>query len=227
MIERPPPRSLNIDDAASQGGLSRESAGRAFNSLAAHLLGLQQPPFGEPRIISRTRTGALWITPGRTWFMQRARDLHLVLRYGVCRRDMTEADEVWVPEACTLPTVDQDLRLSEFDALFSTALRGRRGSRPRYLRWPFDPGVEDAARDLTARETQCCTFFTFSFMGGGEALLVDVTVPPAHVRVLDALASQATRRWRSHDVEDAQRRGGGGGGEPANVAVLRATRAAG
>ena len=104
---------------------------------------------------------------------------------------MTEADEVWVPEACTLPTVDQPLRLRKFDALFSTALRGQARVSGSVLRWSFDPGVEDAARDLTARETQCCSFFTFSFMGGGEALLVDLTVPPAHVRVLDALASRA------------------------------------
>ena len=29
----------------------------------------------------------------------------------------------WVPEACTLPTVDQPLRVAEFDELFATAVR--------------------------------------------------------------------------------------------------------
>ena len=29
----------------------------------------------------------------------------------------------WVPEACTLPTVEQPLRVAEFDELFATAVR--------------------------------------------------------------------------------------------------------
>ena len=104
---------------------------------------------------------------------------------------MADRDGVWVPEACTLPTVDQPLRLEEFDTLFRTALRNQSRLSESVLRWSFDPSVEVLVRDLTARETQCCSFFTFSFSDGGEPLLVDVAVPPAQVGVLDALATRA------------------------------------
>src|SRR6478752_975712 len=81
----------------------------------------------------------------------------------VYRRCMTDVDDVWVPEACTLPTVDRPLRLSEFDDLFATSLQELSRISPTVLRWSFDPAAEEAARDLTARETECCSFFTFGF----------------------------------------------------------------
>lgn len=110
---------------------------------------------------------------------------------------MTDIDEVWVAEACTLPTVDQPLRLSEFDELFATSLRGLSRVSPTVLRWSLDPADEEVARDLTARETECCSFFSFTFSSPGDVLTVDVDVPEAQVAVLDALASRAaavTRR---------------------------------
>jgi hypothetical protein len=33
---------------------------------------------------------------------------------------MTSDDRVWVPQACTLPTVERPLRLAEFNDLFAT-----------------------------------------------------------------------------------------------------------
>ncbi len=104
---------------------------------------------------------------------------------------MTRNDEVWVPEACTLPTVAQPLRLAEFDSLFARGLLGQTRVAPHVLRWSLDPKAEDVARDLTARETECCSFFTFSFRAEPEAVLIDVQVPPAQVKVLDALAARA------------------------------------
>ena len=62
---------------------------------------------------------------------------------------------------------------------------------PHVLRWSLDPKAEDVARDLTARETGCCSFFTFSFKADPDELVVDVQVPPAQVKVLDALAARA------------------------------------
>ena len=104
---------------------------------------------------------------------------------------MSSTDEVWVPEACTLPTVEQPLRLSEFDSLFATGLVVQQRIAPHVLRWSLDPKVEDLARDLTARETECCSFFAFRFRPEPDALLVDVQVPLAQVKVLDALAARA------------------------------------
>jgi hypothetical protein len=104
---------------------------------------------------------------------------------------MTGDDQAWVPEACTLPTVEQPLRRSEFDQLFATALRGQQRLSPTELRWRLDQAAEATARDLTARESSCCSFFSFTFAPDGDAVRVDVRVPAAHVDVLDALAGRA------------------------------------
>ena len=96
-----------------------------------------------------------------------------------------------MPEACTLPMVDQPLRLSEFDDLFATSLRGLSRVSPTLLRWLVDPTAEETVRDLTARETECCSFFTFSFSSVDNVLIIDVEVPPTQVAVLDALATRA------------------------------------
>jgi hypothetical protein len=105
----------------------------------------------------------------------------------------------WAPDACTLPTAEQPLRLAEFDALFRTALRAAGRTGPTRLRLTLDgsPEVEATARDLTARESQCCSFFTFSFSRTEDGrLLLDVTVPERHTEVLDGLAARTagTRR---------------------------------
>jgi hypothetical protein len=104
---------------------------------------------------------------------------------------MSGDEQAWVPDACSLPTTDRPLRLAEFDELFATALRGQRRLSPTMLQWWLDPAAEPAARDLTARESSCCSFFSFSFTPGGAAVQVDVQVPAAHVEVLDALAGRA------------------------------------
>lgn len=109
---------------------------------------------------------------------------------------MTDIDEVWVPQACTLPTVDRPLRLSEFDDLLATSLRGLSRVSPTVLRWSLDPAAEEVARDLTQRETECCSFFSFTFSSPADVLNVEVEVPPAHVAVLDALATRAAGMGR-------------------------------
>ncbi|GIF23602.1 hypothetical protein BJ973_004211 [Actinoplanes tereljensis] len=97
----------------------------------------------------------------------------------------------WAPEACTLPTVERPLRLAEFDDLFATALRGQQRLSATALRWDLDPAAEAVARDLTSRESECCSFFSFGFHLGDQSLRLDVEVPAAHVEVLDALARRA------------------------------------
>lgn len=101
-----------------------------------------------------------------------------------------------MPEACTLPTVDRPLRLSEFDELFAASLRGLSRVSPTVLRWSLDPAAEEVARDLTAKGIECCSFFSFTFSSQGEMLTVDVEVPPAQVAVLDGLATRAAEMGR-------------------------------
>jgi hypothetical protein len=105
---------------------------------------------------------------------------------------MSTDDEVWVPDACTLPTTERPLRLAEFDDLFATALHGQQRLSATRLRWRLDPAAEARARDLTGRETRCCSFFTFTFATADGAVQLDVEVPAAHVDVLEALAQRAT-----------------------------------
>lgn len=111
---------------------------------------------------------------------------------------MTSDDQVWVPQACTLPTVERPLRLAEFDDLFATAVRevevlGRTRAR---MRLAGPAGLAARVRDLTARETECCSFFTFTVTPesaiDGEAVILDIAVPPAHADVLAALARRAS-----------------------------------
>ncbi|SCG73451.1 hypothetical protein GA0070609_4846 [Micromonospora echinaurantiaca] len=103
-------------------------------------------------------------------------------------------DDSWVPDACTLPTAQRPLRLAEFDQFFRDAVQGADRLSARHLRLRLTGGarVERTARDLTARESSCCSFFAFDISRSGpDALTLDVRVPAAHVDVLDALADRA------------------------------------
>jgi hypothetical protein len=101
---------------------------------------------------------------------------------------------VWAPAACTLPTAEQPLRVAEFDSLFADAVRTVERVSDTQLTLLLEPaaGRADLIRDLIRRETQCCSFFTF-VLAGGDLLRLEVTVPPAHVQVLDGLADRASR----------------------------------
>lgn len=95
-------------------------------------------------------------------------------------------------DACTLPTVERPLREAEFDALFATAVRRveRRGDGVR-LHLAGEAGLVEQVRDLTERETSCCSFFTFAVDGTDHDVVVDISVPPGRQEILDALAGRA------------------------------------
>jgi hypothetical protein len=98
-----------------------------------------------------------------------------------------------VPDACTLPTAERPLRLGEFDTLFATAVRQVDVVTPTHARMRLagPDGLEATVRDLTARETACCSFFTFTITPGDEGLTLDIEVPPQYADVLAALAGRA------------------------------------
>ncbi|MEU7928162.1 hypothetical protein [Micromonospora sp. NPDC049107] len=60
---------------------------------------------------------------------------------------------------------ERPLRLAEFDRFFTTEVRGVDRLSARHLRLRLDGAarVEELARDLAARESSCCAFFTFGF----------------------------------------------------------------
>ncbi|UGQ10470.1 hypothetical protein LO772_27030 [Yinghuangia sp. ASG 101] len=100
--------------------------------------------------------------------------------------------QTWVPQACTLPTEEQPLRIAEFDDLFAGSLLA--ADRPEALRarLTLAADAEDSARDLAGRETGCCSFFSFAF--GHDAagrVLMDIAVPAERITVLDALVTRA------------------------------------
>ncbi|MGW5671181.1 hypothetical protein [Micromonospora sp. NPDC003776] len=110
--------------------------------------------------------------------------------------DHVTKDDSWVPDACTLPTAERPLRLAEFDQFFQDAVRGAERVSAQHLRLHLDGAaqVEKTARDLTARESACCSFFTFDIARPDpNSLTLDVRIPAAHVDVLDALAERALR----------------------------------
>jgi hypothetical protein len=102
-----------------------------------------------------------------------------------------------VPDACTLPTAERPLRLAEFDELFATAVRRVEQVNTTHIRlWLTGPaGLEATVRDLTARETECCSFFTFTVTGrrtdDGSALTLDIEVPDQYADVLASLTVRA------------------------------------
>jgi hypothetical protein len=102
-----------------------------------------------------------------------------------------------VPDACTLPTVEQPLRLAEFDELFANAVSRVEQVTAQHVRMRLagPVGLEATARDLTARESECCSFFSFTITpepaDQGEALWLDIAVPVQYAGVLDALTQRA------------------------------------
>lgn len=103
-----------------------------------------------------------------------------------------------VPDACTLPTAQRPLRLAEFDELFATAVRAvdEVNATHARLRLAGPAGMADTVRDLTARETECCSFFAFTVVTepapDGEVVVLDVHVPAQHADVLASLAERAS-----------------------------------
>lgn len=105
-----------------------------------------------------------------------------------------------MPQACTLPTVEQLVRVAEFDQFFAESVQRLDRPEPRRLDLLFTAGAEAAARDLAARETSCCSFFTFVFHVTDIGPVMQVGVPAAYVEVLDAFAAQVDaaiggQRW--------------------------------
>ena len=102
-------------------------------------------------------------------------------------------DELVTTDACTLPTAERPLRLAEFDELFRRSVVGvdRDGVTTR-LTLQGGLGLRERVTDLTARESECCSFFEFALDGSDDAMVLSITVPAARTDILDALTDRAT-----------------------------------
>lgn len=109
-------------------------------------------------------------------------------------------EETWVPQSCTLPTVEQPLRVAEFDSLFSETLVSveRRATAHVRMILAGDDSLPDRAQSLGNRETACCSFFAFTVQRLPSAegvepvsVTVDIVVPTGQASVLAALVDRA------------------------------------
>ena len=106
----------------------------------------------------------------------------------------TSATEpTWVPTACTLPTAEQPLRLAAFDVLFTDHTQGvqRKTSTRLVLTLTGAPQVAAIAANLAARETGCCSFFTFDLRISDGTVTLTIGASEAYVDVVAALADRA------------------------------------
>jgi hypothetical protein len=96
----------------------------------------------------------------------------------------------WVSQSCTLPSVEQPMRVAEFGRLFSrSVLRFSRTSRTR-LELVLSADALRDARGLARRESACCSFFGFEFDSAGADVVMRISVPDSHIDVLDALTER-------------------------------------
>jgi hypothetical protein len=106
---------------------------------------------------------------------------------------MIQIEPTRVPEACTLPTADQPVRLAEWDALFAADVTDVRQMSINTIRLALRPHGPVAARaaDLAVRETECCAFFEFTVTATGGDLAMQIRTPARQIEVLHALAERA------------------------------------
>lgn len=104
-----------------------------------------------------------------------------------------KADDDWVPIACTLPNADQPLRCAEFDDFFAEDVISVNQESPLQVRFELRPESEVAARaaNLAAKESGCCSFFTFDLTIGKGTVSMAVSAEPGHEAVLAALGARA------------------------------------
>lgn len=82
------------------------------------------------------------------------------------------------------------MRVAEFDVLFrESVLRWTRISRTR-LELTLAAQAWAAASDLAARESGCCSFFTFTFESSVSGVVMAIEVPASQVAVLDAVTAR-------------------------------------
>ncbi len=101
-------------------------------------------------------------------------------------------DELLTLDACTLPSADRPVRLSEFDDVFRRHVRAvqRDGDVVRLV-LRRDVGLGEQLRDLAARGSNCCSFFTFTITEHDEDITLTISVPPSQRAILVALYDRA------------------------------------
>lgn len=105
----------------------------------------------------------------------------------------------WVPQACTLPRVDQPLRRAEFDDLFARDVLAVHRESAQRIRLELRLDAETASRTaaLAVKETGCCSFFAFDLAIADGVLSLGIETAAPHEAVLAALCARAEARLGS------------------------------
>lgn len=83
------------------------------------------------------------------------------------------------------------MRVMEFDDVLAAVHNLDRPESMRLVLGLDDaPGRADAVRDLVRRESACCSFFGFAVHERDGTVVLEVSVPPERVEVLDAIADR-------------------------------------
>lgn len=85
------------------------------------------------------------------------------------------------------------MREREFENLFASSLTGAVRTSHTGAELTLTLESIPQARDLAARETSCCSFFSFEIREENRKAVMSITVPSAHTAVLDALVDIAVR----------------------------------
>ena len=106
------------------------------------------------------------------------------------------AADNWVPEACTLPTVEQPLRSREFDDLFGQDVLAVVRESPGRTRFELraEADVASRAAALAVKESGCCSFFAFELSIGDGEVTLSVGTAAVHQDLLAALTRRAELR---------------------------------
>lgn len=90
-----------------------------------------------------------------------------------------------------MPSAERPLRLAEFEALVGSNLICQDRTDERRLRWLLEAKSEAPIRELADRESECCSFFSFTITADAGGVRVDVEVPGEGTATLDALQARA------------------------------------
>ncbi|WP_437951392.1 hypothetical protein WME98_11540 [Sorangium sp. So ce296] len=92
--------------------------------------------------------------------------------------------------SCTLSGEQMPERLDEFRALLARSLVRRERFDGGFV-WTLraDPGVEEEARALAAKEQACCSFLRFDISSDGQEVVWKVTAPASEKPLLELLYS--------------------------------------
>lgn len=98
-----------------------------------------------------------------------------------------------MPEACTLPSVEQPVRRDEFDELFGSDVLVVVRESPTTTRFELRADAEVASRaaTLAVKETGCCSFFAFDLAIAEGEVTLRVSTAADHQDVLAALTGRA------------------------------------